>query len=467
LSYKSSINMVADLTDHTIAGKRIAIIGAARSGVAAAKLLAGRGARVFVSDAAPEEKLKAQFAELKGAGIAFEAGSHSQRVFDADLLVVSPGVPSDAQVVRDARKRGMRIVSELEIASWLCPSPIIAVTGTNGKTTTTTLIGRLLGDGRVRHAVAGNIGTAFSAVVGELDESSYAVLEVSSFQLDDIESFHPKVSIILNITPDHLDRYDHSFDNYIASKCRIFEHQANDDYVIYNYDDTVTRENVERRAKGRVRMIPFSAAKISGPGAFAQSGKLFTDLGGGRSEIIATDEISIRGVHNLYNSMAAVLAGQICGVSTPSIRATLKNFKGVEHRLEFVRELKGVRYINDSKATNVDSVWYALQAYTQPIVLLLGGRDKGNDYARLSDLVKKHVKAIVAIGESAEKVMNAFASFPLVRKASSMEEAVTTASSLAASGDIVLLSPACASFDWFENYEHRGRVFKEIVNGLS
>ena len=345
--------------------------------MAAAKLLTGRGARIFVSDAAPEEKLAAQFAELKSAGIAFEAGSHSARVFDADLLVVSPGVPSDAQVLRDARKRGTRIVSELEVASWVCPSPIVAVTGTNGKTTTTTLIGRLLGDGRVQHAVAGNIGTAFSAVVGELDESSYAVLEVSSFQLDDTESFHPKVSIILNITPDHLDRYDHSFDNYIASKCRIFEHQSGEDYVIYNYDDTVTRENVERRAKGRVRMIPFSAETQLSPGAFAREGKMFTDLGAGRTEIIPTDDISVRGVHNLYNSMAAVLAAQICGVSVPSIRATLKNFKGVEHRLEFVRELKGVRYINDSKATNVDSVWYALQAYTQPIVLLLAAATRG------------------------------------------------------------------------------------------
>jgi UDP-N-acetylmuramoylalanine--D-glutamate ligase len=454
-------------TDHTISGKRISVIGAARSGVAAANLLAGRGARVFVSDAAPEEKLAAQLSELQRAGIPFEAGSHSERVFEADMMVVSPGVPSDAKVIRDARQRGIRIVSELEVAAWLCPSPIVAVTGTNGKTTTTTLIGRLLGDGRVKHAVAGNIGTAFSAVVGELDEASYAVLEVSSFQLDDTESFHPKVSIILNITPDHLDRYDHSFEKYIASKCRIFEHQASEDYLIYNYDDTVTRENVERRAKGLVRMIPFSAETQPSPGAFARDGKLFTDLGAGPTEIIATEEITIRGVHNLYNSMAAVLAAQICGVSVPSIRATLKNFKGVEHRLEFVRELKGVRYINDSKATNVDSVWYALQAYTQPIVVLLGGRDKGNDYARLFDLVKKHVKAIVAIGESAGKVADAFAWFPLVRKAASMEEAVATATSLAAKGDIVLLSPACASFDWFENYEHRGKVFKEIVNRLS
>lgn len=446
--------------------KRVTVIGAARSGVAAAKLLLHNGAKVFVSDSGAAEKLVDRAAELRASGIEFEVSAHSGRVFDADFIVISPGIPSTAAVVQDARKRELRIISEIELASWFCPCPIIAVTGTNGKTTTTTLIGRLLADAKKRHAVAGNIGKAFSSVIDELDNSSLAVLEVSSFQLDDIESFHPMISVILNITPDHLDRYEHSFKKYIASKCRIFEHQTTSDFLIYNYDDEETREHVRRLASLHVHTLPFSIHEHVNEGAFIEKGKLITILSGRRSEIIATEEMSIKGIHNQYNAMAALLAAQISGVSIPSIRATLRNFKGVEHRLEFVRELEGVKFVNDSKATNVDSVWYALQAYNEPIVLLLGGRDKGNEYEKLFDLVKKNVKAIVAIGESAGKVCAEFSWFPILRQASSMEEAVKTSASIASTGDVVLLSPACASFDWFENYEHRGRVFKQLVNSL-
>ncbi len=342
---------------------------------------------------------------------------------------------------------------------------MVAVTGTNGKTTTTTLLGRMLHDGRVKNVVAGNIGTAFSAAVDELDKDSVAVLEVSSFQLDHIESFHPAISVILNITPDHLDRYEGDFDRYAASKSRVFEYQTKEDVMIVNADDPGTREQI-RRKQPPVRILKFGLAQGQGEGAFVENGELVVLLGGVRTPVVAAADISIRGVHNLYNAMAATLAARVLGVSAPSIRATLKNFKGVEHRLEFVREVGGVRYVNDSKATNIDSVWYALQAFEEPLVLLLGGRDKGNDYSKLYELVDKHVKAIVAIGESADKVRIAFESRKNVMTAGSMEDAVRAARTLASRGDVVLLSPACASFDWFENYEQRGRVFKEIVNSL-
>jgi len=349
------------------------------------------------------------------------------------------------------------------LASWFCRSPIVAVTGSNGKTTTTTLIGRILGDAKKNHVVAGNIGTAFSTVVRDLAETDIAVLEVSSFQLDHCETFRPKISVILNITPDHMDRYDNSMAKYAASKAKIFMNQTSDDYVLFDADDEWTSKAVQT---AKCRKIPFSTQRKLSEGAFVENGNLTTLLGGKRNEAIRTDEVSIKGIHNLYNSMAATLTGQVMGVEVASIRATLRNFKGVEHRLEVVREVNGVRYINDSKATNVDSVWYALQAFEEPIVLLLGGRDKGNDYSRLADLVRKHVKAIVAIGESADKVDKAFSGIVQLKRASSMDEAVATAKNLARPGDIVLLSPACASFDWFENYEHRGKVFKQLVNKL-
>ncbi len=457
----------SDLRDaHAVHSKRVAVIGAARSGLAAAELLRHEGARVFVSDSGNEQSLAAARERLRALEIPFETGGHSGQVFDADLIVASPGVPSDAPVLREAVRRGVRVVSELEMASWFCRAPIIAVTGTNGKTTTTTLIGRMLHDDKRKHAVAGNIGTAFSAIVGSLDPSSLAVLEVSSFQLDGIETFRPHVAIILNITPDHLDRYDHDFEKYIASKCRVFEHQAAEDVLIYNHDDKVTRERVLPMASGRVRLLGFGRGEEFEEGAFLDHGVLTTLLGGVRSEIVPADQISIRGMHNLYNSMAAVLAARVVGVNPPSLRATLRNFKGVEHRLEFVREVNGVKYVNDSKATNVDSVWYALQSFGEPLVVLMGGRDKGNDYTSLLGLVKDHVRAIVAIGESAEKVLRSFSPVANVVVAHTMEEAVRTAASLAMAGDVVLLSPACASFDWFRNYEHRGEVFKEIVRSL-
>jgi len=446
-----------------VQGKEVTVIGAARSGVAVARLLQAKGARVFVSDKQQAEKLKSEAQSLSKLGIAYEFDAHTERAYHCSLMVISPGVPSNAPVVVEAQQRGISVVSEVEAASWFCRSPIVAVTGTNGKTTTTTLIGRILGDAKKKHAVAGNIGTAFSSVVLELAPADIAVLEVSSFQLDHCQTFRPRIAAILNITQNHMDRYGNSMRDYAAAKARIFMNQRDDDVLIYDADNEWSTRVVRN---ARCRTLPFSIMRAADEGAFVDRGKLVAVLGGKQDEIIDTDEISIKGPHNLYNAMASTIAGQLLGVSTASIRATLRNFKGVEHRQEFVREVNGVRYYNDSKATSVDAVWYALQAFDQPIVLMLGGRDKGNDYSRVFDLVRRKVRAIVALGESAEKVEKAFSSFMAVKRAGSIDEAIMAAQSLAQPGDVVLLSPACASFDWFENFEQRGKVFKELVRNL-
>ncbi|TAK59888.1 MAG: UDP-N-acetylmuramoyl-L-alanine--D-glutamate ligase [Bacteroidetes bacterium] len=446
--------------------KNVSIIGAARSGSAVAQLLSSQGAKVFVSDKDTSGAVTAQIPLFKSLGVCYEFGQHTERVYQADLIVISPGVPSNAPVVHEALSRGIKVVSELETASWFCSSPIVAITGSNGKTTTTTLTGRMFSDAGRKHVVGGNIGNAFSSIVSGLSRDTIVVLEVSSFQLDHIDSFRPKISVILNITPDHLDRYSGSFEAYKEAKGKIFHNQTTADYLIYCYDDMQARELVFTKALSYVKAVPFGIQRGFESGAYVRDNKMWTSLDGHEREVIDVSEISIRGIHNLYNSMAATLATQLMGVSVASIRATLKNFKGVEHRLELVRELNGVQYINDSKATNVDSVKYALMAYDNPVILFLGGRDKGNEYSALYPEVERHVKTVIAIGESASKVEQAFQAKTDVVNASSMKEAVVLAHSLARSGDIVLLSPACASFDWFTNYEHRGRVFKECVNQL-
>lgn len=454
------------MAEQDLRQRRFSIIGAARSGIAVATLLRSRGAAVFVSDAAPREKMREAAAELEQKGIPAEFGGHTGHVLEADTMVLSPGVPSDAAVVKGARAAGVEVVSEIEAAGWFCRAPIVGVTGTNGKTTTTTLIGRMLEDARHPSVVGGNIGTAFSQVVENVGGEGTAVLEISSFQLDHIRSFRAAVAVLLNITPDHLDRYGHEFERYAAAKARIFENQQTGDVAVYNGDDDTTRAVAERGVRPGVRRLVFSARGPVEEGAFVEGDHLVTVLGGHAVEVLPLREMSIRGLHNQYNAMAAVLAVKARGIATASVRATLRNFRGVEHRLEFVRELRGVNFVNDSKATNVDSVWYALQSFDGPLVLLLGGRDKGNDYSRLMDPVRRNVRSIVAIGESAGKVEEAFRDVVPVRRSESMSGAVQTAAALASRGDTVLLSPACASFDWFDNYEHRGRVFKELVMDL-
>ena len=431
-----------------------------------ARLLHAAGVPVLVSESAVREKKAEVAVLLEQYGIACEFGGHSPRVHECDMLVISPGVPDSSPVVQEAVQRGIQVASELEVSSWFCPGPIVAITGTNGKTTTTTLCGRIFEDARKPVVVGGNIDPAFADVVGEMSAAHIAVIEVSSFQLDHVATLRPRVAVLLNITPDHLDRYDHDFGKYVESKCRVFAHQGPGDTLVYNADDAVTRQAVEQRLPAGVRALPFSATTPLREGAWLAGGVLMTGLQNRQASVIAAADISIRGTHNLYNAMAATLSAQVMGVSTASIRSTLRDFKGVEHRLEFVRTINGITYINDSKATNVDSVWYALQSYDAPLIVLLGGRDKGNDYGRLRDLVRDHVKAIIALGESADKVRSAFVDMVPVDIAVSMDEAVTMATGRASHGDIVLLSPACASYDWFNNYEHRGKVFKEIVGAL-
>jgi UDP-N-acetylmuramoylalanine--D-glutamate ligase len=404
--------------------------------------------------------------ELANDGIESEFGGNTNRALEAEVMVVSPGVPTNAPVILRARAQGLPVVSEVEVASWFTRAEIIAVTGTNGKTTTTALIGRMLSDARIPSMVGGNIGVAFSGIVDELKPESKAVLEISSFQLDTIASFRPRVSVLLNITPDHLDRYDHQFEKYAAAKSRIFENQSVGDTLIYNRDDEMVTRAVNGKAPAGIRLLPFSVNQTVSAGAWVEGEEMTVSIGTERHRVIPTKEISIRGRHNLYNAMAATLAAYSAGASIASLRATLKNFKGVEHRLEFVREFQGVLYVNDSKATNVDSVRYALQSFEKPLVVLMGGRDKGNHYDILLPLLKDRVKGIVAIGESADRVEESFERLVPVRRAETMREAVRTATSMAGAGDVVLLSPACASFDWFENYEHRGRVFKEEVMKL-
>ncbi len=442
----------------------VTVVGAARSGTGVAKLLSSVGARVFVSDAGDAEKLKTYTAELDRFNIPYETGKHTDQIFDAEIFVISPGVPSDVPVVVEARRRNIQVVSELEVSSWFCAVPIIAVTGTNGKTTTTTLLGRMLHDAGRQHIVAGNIGYAFSNYAAQLNSNSVAVVEVSSFQLDHIESFRPKVAIILNITPDHLDRYESSMGKYIESKARIFMNQQSDDVLIYNADDE-NLAGIVGNAKSKT--VPFSVERVLDEGAYLENDSLILNLAGGRINIIDRSKMVLPGLHNCANALAAMVAASFFGIDAGSLRRTLSTFRGVEHRLEFVRKTDGVLFVNDSKATNVDSTWHALRSFNGPLILLLGGRDKGNDYSRIDSLVKEKVKAIIAIGESAEKVEAHFAGAVRVIRALTMEQAVQSSFELARKGDTVLLSPACASFDWFDNYEHRGQVFKLLVEGLS
>lgn len=445
------------------------MIGAARSGVAAAKLLKSRGYKVFLSDSSPEEKINKDFVnEVISCGIEYEFGKHSDKVFENDLLIVSPGVPQDSEIIQKALSADKEVVSEIEAASWFYNGKIIAITGTNGKTTTTTLTGEIFKDAGIDAQVCGNIGVAFSDVVESAPKSAAAVVETSSFQLDNIKSFKPYVSVLMNITPDHLDRYEHTYQNYIDSKLRVFENQDSGDYFVYNYDDEIIRQSIKDKVKAKP--VPFSLKEdLSSSfdmGAFLKNGFIVYFYYLGMENIIDTKNLIIKGPHNIYNSMASVISAKIFDIKKEYIGKTLSEFKGVEHRVEFVRELNGVKFYNDSKATNVNSVWYALQGFTEPIVLILGGKDKGNDYSEIENEVKKYVKHIIAIGSSKDKVYDFFKDMVPVTKADGFEEAITLAYQNAVKNNIVLLSPACASFDMFDNYEHRGREFKRIVNEL-
>ena len=451
--------------------KQVTVVGGARSGRAVAKLLAGAGAEVFLTEQGPPtEGLEDALDE---AGVDHEFGGHTSRAIDADVFVLSPGVPTQSNIARQARRSGIPLYSEIEAASWFCEAPIVAITGTNGKTTTTSLTGHvfqnaLQDDPDRKTLVAGNIGFPFSDYVTDVKPEDVVVLEVSSFQLDHVDTFHPHVSAILNITPDHLDRYDNDFHDYAQSKFRILQNQGPGDVVVYNRDDELVRDHVEKAADEQgVQALGLTLSDEPGPGAYLQDDRILLRIDDEDESLMQRDELALRGRHNLYNSLAAAVSARVMEVENDIIRESLSGFEGVPHRLEEVRTVNDVLYVNDSKATNVNAVWYALESFERPIVLIAGGRDKGNDYTDLKPLVSEGVRAVVALGESADKVFEELGAEAADRAlARSMEEALDRAQRFAQPGDVVLLSPACSSFDMYENYEERGTVFRRLVKTL-
>ena len=446
----------------SVKGKRITVLGAAQSGRAVAHLLIRAGAQVLLSDSGPIEAATVEWCQEHG--IRVEANGHTEAVLVADFLVLSPGVPTTAQPVQVALAAGLPVYSELEVASWYAKGQIVAITGTNGKTTTASLVGKMMKSAHRDTVVAGNIGSPLSAHVQDLRKDTVVVLEVSSFQLDHIDTFRPDVSMVLNITPDHLDRYGGSFERYAASKMRIYENQSSTDVVIYNYDDTLVREHVEYFVSTcDVRGIPFSCQVELSNGASAVQGIIRLQ----EQALLPTKELGIPGPHNVSNSLAAALAGQVAGLTDGVLRESLQKFTGVDHRLEVVRQLDGVTYVNDSKATNVNALWYALLSFKNPIILIAGGQDKGNDYAVVKPLISRNVHTVVAFGESAPKVLRELGTCSNHAVAvRTLDEAIQKARCHAKAGDVVLLSPACASFDSFASYEERGKCFRRIVEGF-
>lgn len=443
-----------------ITGKRVTILGMARSGLALAKLLKAYGARVLVSDIKPENALKKEVALLANWGVDWETGGHTSQVWtDKDYLVISPGIPGDIPVLQKAGSLGLPVFSEIEVASWLCQAKMIGITGSNGKTTTTTLVGEILKKAGQEVRVAGNVGEAFSNVVDSLSEKGTAVLEISSFQLEKISDFKPHIATILNLSPDHLDRYP-DYDAYVSAKLRIFENQTGNDYAVLNADDMKTQE-IKKKVLSRI--VQFSTKQEIQSGVFAKDGYLVSNLGRREKRIIPATEIGIKGPHNLANAACAAAIAFLLDADPDTIASALREFKGVEHRLEEVATVGGVKFINDSKATNVDSVWYALQSVPGPVILIAGGKDKGSSYLPLADLVKQRVKLLILIGQAAQKIRGELGGLTETLDAFSLEQAVELAYERAGSGDTVILSPACASFDMFENFEHRGRVFKQKV----
>lgn len=437
--------------------KRATVVGLARSGVAAARALHAQGAVVTVTDKKPLDQLAAQVKAL-GAGIAVEAGGHPDSVFfEADLIVLSPGVPKLPQVLI-ARSRGIKVISELELAWMLSDSPYIGITGTNGKSTVTTLVGLMLGKALKKVQVAGNIGNALTEDVSQLAGKDWIVAELSSFQLEDIDAFRPRIAAILNITQDHLDRY-RDMTEYGEAKARIFMNQRKEDFLVLNFDDPEVKAFTQRTA---ATIVPFSRLLRFNPGACVLDGHLLYN----NQRVIRADEIRIKGVHNLENALAATALALSAGADIASVAAVLREYPGLEHRLEFVRKRNGVTYINDSKGTNVGAVVKSVEGFTHPVILIAGGLDKGSDFSPLYNLFAEKVKLLILIGKAADKMEDVLGSATETIRAASLAEAVQIAAEQAVSGDVVLLSPACASFDMFKDFEDRGRQFKEAVKKL-
>lgn len=451
------------MTSTTGTYQKIAILGAGESGVGAALLARRHGLDVLVSDAG---KIKPTFLqELETAGISFEENGHNAKALSScDLVVKSPGIPDEAPIVKQLAIK-IPVVSEIEFASWYTKAHITAITGSNGKTTTTLLTGHIMQSAGLDVAVGGNVGRSFARILAEADHAHF-VLEISSFQLDGIKTFRPDIAILLNITPDHLDRYGYSFGNYAQSKMRITMNQKEDDYLIYYYDDPETRRRVES-SESKAKRMPFSTeGNVFAEGGYL-SGNHFVINTNQDLFTMTIEELALQGKHNAANSLAAGIASRLIQIRKESLKQSLSNYQNVPHRLEFVANVHGVAYINDSKATNVNSTWYALESFQRPVVWIAGGQDKGNDYGQLAFLVRQRVRAMICIGADNTKLLNAFGEIvPRILTAETIEQAVTMASLIAVKDDVVLLSPACASFDRYQNYEERGDRFKAAVKAL-
>ena len=444
--------------------KRVLVVGLGKSGVASALFLRSRGAQVTVSDSKPQEQLSEEIPILLDHGIIIETGGHGERTFHGqDLIVVSPGVPADSPPLVQARALGEPVIGEIELAAQFQPKSIVAITGSNGKTTTTTLTGEIITAGGYPTRVGGNIGTPAISLVATARPDSVVVLEVSSFQLETIQTFRARVAVVLNVTPDHLDRH-RTFETYVDAKARIFENQQADDFAVLNADDPVC---VGLAGRTRAQVFWFSRKKEVQQGASLRDGRILFRDSSGQQEIMVASEIPLKGAHNLENTLAAICAGALMKCAPERIRAAVRNFKAVEHRLEYVATVRGVEYYNDSKATNVDATIKALESFPANIHLILGGKDKGSDYTVLNDLLRQRVKRVYTIGAAADKIESQVREAAEIVHAESLDSAVQRASASAQPGDIVLLAPACASFDQFRNYEHRGKVFKELVQRLS
>lgn len=445
-------------------GKNVLILGLARSGIAAAIELINLGAKVTASDMKSKGELKDIAAlESKGAQLVF--GEHPLSLLNGcDLIVLSPGVPSDINILDEARKRDIPIISELELGFWFAKAPIIAVTGTNGKTTTTTLIGEIFKNEGKNITLAGNIGIPLVREVEKAEAKDFLIVEVSSFQLENIMHFKPKISVILNISEDHLNRHK-TFENYIETKARIFENQTEEDYAVLNYDDPIVRSFIKRI---KAKTMFFSQKEELSRGIYVKNGVIVIRENGKIYPLLKAEELGIKGSHNLENALAAACVAWICRINLNNVAETLKDFHGVEHRLEFVAEIGQVKFINDSKATNPHSAQKAIEALNEPIVLIAGGYDKKSDYTDLIRAFSGKVKKLILIGDTADVIEDAAKKqgFYDIQKTDSLQQAVKLAYSAATPGDVVLLSPACASWDMFESFEERGRIFKEAVYSL-
>jgi UDP-N-acetylmuramoylalanine--D-glutamate ligase len=449
-----------------VAGKKVLVMGAARSGIACAKFLIARGATVALNDSQPLEKWSAEALALKSKGVGVLPREVPGWLLDQlDLVVISPGVPTKAIPLRYAERAGAEVIGEVELASRYLKGRIVAITGSNGKTTTTSLIARLLADAGLPTQVGGNIGKPLISLVESSHDEVWTVVELSSFQLETIKEFHPTVAMVLNVTPNHMDRYE-SFTEYAAAKHRIFVNQEPGDVAILNADDKI----VSSWASGlRAHVARFSVKQQLEEGLFLRGHEIVSRSGHRERVLLTADEIRLRGLHNIENVLAALAVGLACGAAPASMRQTIKAFEPVEHRLEFVSEVNEVKFYNDSKATSVDATLKALEAFADEagkIVLILGGRGKKAPYAPLASLVSKRVRKLILIGEDAETIAKELGDFAPSHRATDMKEAVTLSFQAAQPGDVVLLAPACASFDMFESFEHRGRVFKDAVSSL-